>query len=141
MWYAFLCLLHFYLHHCCLLNSYMFSLLIQEIISWFVRIIHLSLVQLFIQFFFLVMACLILCGAKTFFKIFCSIFANIICFYKDNERVYIRITKFYIFTMFWFYIIIPYLDIILINLNKQSYSLIFEFFSFLLLINFLWKFF
>ena len=91
------------------------------------------------SFFLLVMACLILCGAKTFFKTFCNIFANIICFYMDNEPVYIRITKFCIFTMFWFYIIIPYLDLILINLNKQSYSLIFEFFSFLLQINFLCK--
>ena len=99
---TFLCLLHSYLHHCCLMNSYMFSLLIQEILSWFVRIIHLSLVQLFIHFFFLVMACLILCGAKTFFKIFCNIFANIICFYMDNEPVYIRITEFCIFTSFGF---------------------------------------
>ena len=102
-----------------------------------VCIIHLSLVQLFIHFFFLVMACLILCGTKKFFKIFCNIFANIICFYMENEPVYIRIIKFRIFTIFWFYIIIPCLDIILINLNKQSYSLICELFSFLLLINFL----
>ena len=32
-----------------------------------------------------------------------------------------------------------YLDLILINLNKQAYSLIFQFISFLLLTTFLWK--
>ena len=41
----------FYLYHCCLLNNYMSLLLIHEILSWFVHLIYLSVVQLFFLFF------------------------------------------------------------------------------------------
>ena len=41
----------FYLHRCCLLNIYMFLLLIQQILSWFVYLFQLSIVQLFSSFF------------------------------------------------------------------------------------------
>ena len=79
--------------------------------------------------------------STSLYKIFCNIFLNIICFYMDNEAVCIHIT--YIFTIFWFYIIIPklqfYLDLTLVNLNKQAYSLILESFLFLFIINFMWK--
>ena len=36
----------FYFHYCCLLISYMFLLLIRKTLSWFVHLIHLSLIQL-----------------------------------------------------------------------------------------------
>ena len=37
---------------CCYLNNYMFLLLIQQILSWFVHLIHLSLIQLLFHFSF-----------------------------------------------------------------------------------------
>ena len=48
----FLYLLLFYLHHGFILNSYMFWLFIQQILSLFVRLIHLSSVQLLFYFSF-----------------------------------------------------------------------------------------
>ena len=48
----FLCLLLFFnLFHCCLLNNYISLLLIHEILSWFVHLIYLSVVQLLFLFF------------------------------------------------------------------------------------------
>ena len=51
LWYTFLCLLLFNLHHCWFLNSSVFVLLIQQILSRFFHLIHLSLVQLLFLFF------------------------------------------------------------------------------------------
>ena len=86
----------FYFHHFRLLNSYMFLLLVQKIISLFVHLIHVALVQLLFYVFLLVMVC---------FNILYNIFINIFCFSINNEAICTHITKFCIFTIFWFYII------------------------------------
>ena len=140
----FLCFLPFYLHHYCLLNSYMFLLLIQQFFSWLVHQIHLSLIQSLFLFFprgnclFHSLKCQIV------FNIFCNIFVNIICFYMNNEAVCNdKALHFYHILVLHNCIKIHtlqfYVDLILKILNKQAYSLIYEFFSVLLLINFLWK--
>ena len=81
----------FYLHHCRLLKSYMFLLLIQQILSWLFHLIHLFKSW----------------SVKAFFSTFYNVFVSLISFYINNEAVCIHIAKFYIFTIFWFYIIMP----------------------------------
>ena len=51
LWNIFLCLLLFCLHRCCLLGSYMFFLLIRQILAWFVHLNHFLLIQLLFKFF------------------------------------------------------------------------------------------
>ena len=112
-------------------------LLIQQTLSRFVRLIHLSLVKLLFYFFLLVMAyfihnlkCQILSEnfLQCLSKYHLFLHEQWSCLYPLVLHNHIKINTLQF-----------YLDLVLINLNKQVYSLIFGFFSFLLLINLLWK--
>ena len=114
----FLYFLFFYFHHCFLLMSYMSLFLIQQILSWFVLLIHLSLIQLLFCLFLQVSV-----SVKSFFNIFCNVFAIIICFHMNNEVLVLdNHTKIHILQF--------YSDLILIILKKLAYSLMFQFFYF-----------
>ena len=108
-----MCFLLFYLRCCCFLNSYTGLLIIQKIISWFVHLILISFIHLLFLFF-------PLGNRLSNFKWKVS---NILILQNHTKIETLQL----------------YLDLILINLNEQAYSLIFEIFSFLWLMNFLWK--
>ena len=101
LWHTFLSFFFFYLHHCCLLNSYVFSLLIQQILSWFNPITLL---------FFPLGSCLfnsrtLKCQAlfqhllQRLCKYLLFLYIQWVCLYPYNKILHS--------TMFWFHIIIP----------------------------------
>ena len=113
----------------------MFILLVHQIISWFLHLVHRSLNQLSLFFPFWQWSFqLISWTIKSYANILCQhVFTNIICFYMENETVTIHITKFSFFRKFCFYIIIPkpmHYSFNQINLSKQDYSGLFQIFSF-----------
>ena len=130
-----------------LLNRYICLLLTQKIISWFIFPIHLELIQLHFYFFLQAMVCLIQnLKCQILFKHLLQYLYKYILFLHKQWSCIHPYTKF----LHFHHIFVLHshtkvhtlqflLRSILINLNKQAYSKTFEFFSYLLLINFLWK--
>ena len=138
----FLSFLHFCPCHCCLLNSYMFLLSMQQTLSMLFHLIRLSLIQLLFYFFLLVVVCPIhnskyqilfqhlfkyLPKWNLFFSKFLSPGNKILLFLR------ILVSRNYTKT----YTLQCYFFLILKDLNRLVLSLIFVFYSFLWLIHFL----
>ena len=92
----------FYCYHYHLLNSRMFSVLMQHTLSLCSYIIHLSLIQLLFLFFRLGNAQFIIWSVQACFNTFCNVWVNVCCFYLDYKYASIHITKLCLFSMFWF---------------------------------------
>ena len=107
---TFLCPLLLYLRHCCLLNSYVFTL--KPTNSFMACPPNSSCINP-INFIFFPFANR-LSNSKfemsNLVSTSSAVSINIFCFYMNNETVCLHITKFYIFIIFWPYIIISCLN-------------------------------
>ena len=131
----FWCILFFYLHRFCLLNSCIVWFLMQHIISLFSHLIHLSLNLLLFGSFLLVMVCLIQnWSIISCFNIICNVCVNVFCFYVYYKAACVH-TAVSLFLHIAFsnkhtktHKLLFYLIMILIDLSKVVYLWVSVFF-------------
>ena len=123
-------LLRLYIYHCCILNKYIFLILIQQILIWFVHLIYISLIQLLFLFFLLgndlskskVVTKLLWTSSETSLQITPVFTWTLKLLYPHKKVLHFRnILDLYNYTKID--ILQFYSDWILISPNKQAYSL------------------